>query len=93
MVLIDPIMEECVIVISFVYYSRGNKERRFPLRTKEECRIHHDALADVNWKCSNLPYDRITCNDDEERASRRVYRGYTRFPTLQGLYFLCVLWV
>ncbi|XVF44441.1 hypothetical protein PTKIN_Ptkin02bG0120300 [Pterospermum kingtungense] len=43
----------------FVCCSRCNKERRFRLRTKEECRIHHDALADVNWKCSDLPYDRF----------------------------------
>ncbi|KAG8498278.1 hypothetical protein CXB51_006990 [Gossypium anomalum] len=68
----------------FVRCSRCNKERRFRLRTKEECRIHHDALADVNWKCSDLPYDRITCDDEEERASRRVYRGCTRSPTCKG---------
>jgi len=42
----------------FVRCSRCNKERRFRLRTKEECRIHHDALADANWKCSDLPYDK-----------------------------------
>ncbi|MBA0717990.1 hypothetical protein Golax_005760 [Gossypium laxum] len=42
----------------FVRCSRCKKERRFRLRTKEECRIHHDALADVNWKCSDILYDR-----------------------------------
>lgn len=42
----------------FVRCTRCNKERRFRLRTKEECRIHHDALADANWKCSDLPYDK-----------------------------------
>ena len=42
----------------FVRCSRCNKERRFRLRTKEECRMHHDALADVNWKCADLPYDK-----------------------------------
>ncbi|KAG2712368.1 hypothetical protein I3760_04G122000 [Carya illinoinensis] len=68
----------------FVRCTRCNKERRFRLRTKEECRIHHDALADVNWKCPDLPYDKITCDDDEERASRRVYRGCTRSPTCKG---------
>ncbi|KAK8562517.1 hypothetical protein V6N13_018898 [Hibiscus sabdariffa] len=68
----------------FVRCSRCNKERRFRLRTKEECRIHHDALADVNWKCLDLPYDRITCDEEEERASRRVYRGCTRSPTCKG---------
>jgi len=42
----------------FICCTRCNKERRFRLRTKEECRRHHDALADPNWKCSDLPYDR-----------------------------------
>ncbi|XP_016720159.1 protein ULTRAPETALA 1 isoform X2 [Gossypium hirsutum] len=42
----------------FVRCNRCKKERRFRLRTKEECRIHHDALADVNWKCSDILYDR-----------------------------------
>ncbi|KAJ0746786.1 putative developmental regulator, ULTRAPETALA [Helianthus annuus] len=27
---------------------------------------------------------RITCDDDEERASRRVYRGCVRSPTCKG---------
>ncbi|RVW46433.1 Protein ULTRAPETALA 1 [Vitis vinifera] len=43
----------------FVRCTRCNKERRFRLRSKEECRIHHDALADVNWKCPDLPYDKL----------------------------------
>ncbi|XP_027347119.1 protein ULTRAPETALA 1-like isoform X1 [Abrus precatorius] len=68
----------------FVRCTRCDKERRFRLRTKEECRIHHDALADANWKCSDLSYDKITCDDEEERASRRVYRGCTRSPTCKG---------
>uniref|UniRef100_A0A7N2MS40 Protein ULTRAPETALA 1 n=1 Tax=Quercus lobata TaxID=97700 RepID=A0A7N2MS40_QUELO len=42
----------------FIRCTRCNKDRRFRLRTKEECRIHHDALADSNWKCSDLPYDK-----------------------------------
>jgi len=42
----------------FICCTRCNKERRFRLRTKEECRCHHDALADPNWKCSDLPYDK-----------------------------------
>ncbi|KAF3973970.1 hypothetical protein ACB098_04G032300 [Castanea mollissima] len=68
----------------FIRCTRCNKDRRFRLRTKEECRIHHDALADSNWKCSDLPYDKISCDDDEERASRRVYRGCARSPTCKG---------
>ncbi|KAI9075326.1 hypothetical protein K1719_042731 [Acacia pycnantha] len=46
----------------FIRCTRCNKERRFRLRTREECRIHHDALADANWKCSDLPYDK--CNKE-----------------------------
>lgn len=42
----------------FVRCSSCNKERRFRLRTKEECRIHHDALADSDWTCADLPYDK-----------------------------------
>lgn len=60
------------------------KERRFRLRNKEECRSYHDALADPNWKCSDMPYDKVTCGHDEERASRRVYRGCLRSQTCQG---------
>ncbi|KAL1325133.1 hypothetical protein HN51_035231 [Arachis hypogaea] len=68
----------------FVRCTVCNKERRFRLRSKEECRVHHDALADANWKCSDLQYDKITCDDEEERGSRRVYRGCTRSPTCKG---------
>ncbi|XP_027342315.1 protein ULTRAPETALA 1-like isoform X1 [Abrus precatorius] len=68
----------------FVRCTKCNKERRFRLRTKEECRFHHDAVADANWQCSDLPYDKITCDDEEERASRRVYKGCTRSPTCKG---------
>lgn len=42
----------------FIRCSRCTKERRFRLRTKEECRIYHDALADINWKCSDLASDK-----------------------------------
>ena len=31
-----------------------------------------------------LTFFRITCDDEEERASRRVYRGCTRSPTCKG---------
>ncbi|WCJ30659.1 Developmental regulator ULTRAPETALA [Euphorbia peplus] len=68
----------------FICCSKCKKERRFRLRTKEECRIHHDALADPNWKCADLPFDKVTCDHDEERASRRVYRGCPRSPTCKG---------
>ncbi|KAK3021088.1 hypothetical protein RJ639_027674 [Escallonia herrerae] len=68
----------------FVRCTSCHKERRFRLRTKEECRAYHDVLADGNWKCSDMPDDKVTCEDDEERASRRVYRGCSRSPTCKG---------
>ncbi|KAL4359784.1 hypothetical protein AHAS_Ahas08G0112000 [Arachis hypogaea] len=42
----------------FIRCTECNKQRRFRQRTKEECRLHHDALADSNWKCSDHPYDK-----------------------------------
>lgn len=42
----------------FVRCSMCNKERRFRLRNKDECRMYHDALADENWKCADMPYDK-----------------------------------
>ncbi|KAL7000328.1 Protein ULTRAPETALA 1, partial [Sarracenia purpurea var. burkii] len=41
----------------FVRCTACHKERRFRLRNKEECRIFHDALADQNWKCTDMPFD------------------------------------
>ncbi|KAK4792518.1 hypothetical protein SAY86_022953 [Trapa natans] len=68
----------------FIRCSRCNKERRFRLRTKEECRLYHDALGDINWKCADLSYDNIKCDEEEERASRKVYRGCSRSPMCKG---------
>ncbi|CAN0914921.1 Protein ULTRAPETALA 1 [Linum grandiflorum] len=69
----------------FVRCSKCNKDRRFRLRTKEECRVHHDSVANnANWKCADMPFDKVTCDDDEERASRKVYRGCSRSPTCKG---------
>ncbi|GAB4859549.1 Protein ULTRAPETALA 1 [Ancistrocladus abbreviatus] len=67
----------------FIRCSSCNKERRFRLRTKEECRNHHGASLDTNWKCSDH-LDRISCDYEEERASRRRYRGCARSPTCKG---------
>ncbi|XP_072958293.1 protein ULTRAPETALA 1-like [Typha angustifolia] len=68
----------------FIRCRRCNKERRFRLRTKEECRIYHDAVANLNWKCSELTFDKVTCEDEEERASRKVLRGCWRSPSCKG---------
>lgn len=68
----------------FVRCTQCGKHRRFRLRTNEECRVHHDALLNQSWKCSDHPLDRISCDDDEERASRRVYRGCSHSSTCKG---------
>ncbi|KAK1260475.1 Protein ULTRAPETALA 1 [Acorus gramineus] len=68
----------------FLRCTKCNKVRRFRLRTKEECRIYHDASLDRNWKCSDLKLERVTCDDDGERASRKVYRGCSRSPSCGG---------
>lgn len=68
----------------FVRCTRCNKERRFNLRTKEECHFYHDALTNYNWECSDLSSDKITCDSEEERASRRARRGCTRSQTCRG---------
>ncbi|KAI9184952.1 hypothetical protein LWI28_002836 [Acer negundo] len=59
----------------FITCSSCEKERRFRLRTKEDCMIYHAAAADKKWKCSDRPYEKITCVDDEERDSRKRYKG------------------
>lgn len=68
----------------FVGCIECGKERRFRLRSRDECRLHHNAMADPNWKCSDFPYDNITCEAEEERGSRKVYKGCTRSPTCKG---------
>ncbi|KAB5512801.1 hypothetical protein DKX38_029829 [Salix brachista] len=64
----------------FVRCSKCNKERRFRLRTKEECRIHHDALAVANWKCADMPFDKLVISYMEYSASLLI----TRIKSLDG---------
>ncbi|CAA7050168.1 unnamed protein product [Microthlaspi erraticum] len=68
----------------FVECNECGKERRFRLRSRDECLLHHNAMADQNWKCSDFAYDKITCEAEEERGSRKVYRGCTRSPSCKG---------
>ncbi|ESR65201.1 hypothetical protein CICLE_v10010695mg [Citrus x clementina] len=68
----------------FIGCSRCKKERRFRMRTKEECRIYHDAQLARRWKCVNWPYDKIDCDAGEERSSRRSCRGCPRLPACEG---------
>lgn len=39
----------------FIRCSKCKKERRFSLRTKEQCRIYHDASLRQDWQCSDMP--------------------------------------
>ncbi|KAJ8754655.1 hypothetical protein K2173_010746 [Erythroxylum novogranatense] len=68
----------------FISCSNCNKQRRFRLRTKDDCRTYHDALANKNWKCDDHPYDEISCKDEEERGSRKSSRGCPRRPNCSG---------
>ncbi|CAI0439064.1 unnamed protein product [Linum tenue] len=70
----------------FIPCSSCGKQRRFRLRTKQLCRVYHDALlAKSSWKCADRPYDsRITCGDPEERGSRKKYRGCPRASYCRG---------
>ncbi|KAJ4845241.1 hypothetical protein Tsubulata_003855, partial [Turnera subulata] len=73
----------------FVRCCKCKKKRRFRLRSKEDCRIYHDALANKRWKCADRPYDRISCKHVEERASRIAYRGCSHQSKCEGCGF-CV---
>ncbi|KAK8952092.1 Protein ULTRAPETALA 1 [Platanthera zijinensis] len=74
----------------FVRCSKCNKERRFRLQTQAECRTYHDAVLDASWKCSDLPSDdKLSCDGEEERASRRSLRGCSRSALCKGC-TLCV---
>ncbi|XP_072970064.1 protein ULTRAPETALA 2-like [Typha angustifolia] len=68
----------------FVRCTMCNRQRRFRLRSEDECRAYHDAQAVLNWKCSDMPFYNITCNDEEERESRRRLRGCSRAPLCKG---------
>lgn len=68
----------------FVHCRKCNKERRFRLRSKEECRIYHDACRNPSWECADLPYDKITCQEDEERVSRKAHRGCPNVAACAG---------
>lgn len=68
----------------FIICTECKKERRFRLRSEEECRIYHDALTNAHWKCSDIPFGRFSCDGGEERASRRLNRGCLRSSTCTG---------
>ncbi|RDX93232.1 Protein ULTRAPETALA 2, partial [Mucuna pruriens] len=68
----------------FMRCSRCKKERRFRLRTRPQIREYHDAFNNKSWTCSLWPYQKITCDDEEERPSLRASRACPRAATCQG---------
>ncbi|KAF5188152.1 Ultrapetala-like protein [Thalictrum thalictroides] len=66
----------------FVLCTVCKKMRRFQLKNQEDCRIHHDAMLNNDWKCSDI--HQMNCDHEEERASRRVYRGCSCLQTCKG---------
>ncbi|XP_016461420.1 protein ULTRAPETALA 2-like [Nicotiana tabacum] len=79
-----PLRGQIIHRDEFIRCTNCNKDRRFLLRTKEECRIYHDAVANKDWKCSDMPHKRISCNDAEERESRKACRACPRTAKCNG---------
>ncbi|KAF5806791.1 putative developmental regulator, ULTRAPETALA [Helianthus annuus] len=55
----------------FLRCSACNKIRRFELRSKDACRFYHDAASRETRTCHDMIPGRWTCEDLEERSSRR----------------------
>ncbi|CDP07784.1 unnamed protein product [Coffea canephora] len=68
----------------FIRCSKCNKQRRFSLRDQKQCRIYHDASLKQDWQCSDMLTTIITCDDAEERNSRKSSRGCPRNPSCKG---------
>ncbi|KAL8166202.1 hypothetical protein V2J09_007701 [Rumex salicifolius] len=69
--------------------TKCSKQRRFLLRTKQECRLYHDACLDENWTCADFPNQEVCCEDDEERQPKKILRGCFMRPLCKGCNF-CV---
>lgn len=69
----------------FMKCKKCSKRRRFRRKTKEDCRLFHEASMNSEWECSNYPFDSVfSCQDDEEREARQANRGCIRSRTCQG---------
>lgn len=68
----------------FIRCSVCNKDRRFRLQKREDHRVYHDAVTDEDWNCSKIPFDSVSCEDPEERASRKSCRGCPRKSKCNG---------
>ncbi|KAL3016769.1 hypothetical protein AAZX31_06G235100 [Glycine max] len=67
----------------FLHCKRCGKERRFHLKSTPDIKNYHDALNNKCWTCSLWPYQKITCDDDEEGSSLKASRGCSRSSTCQ----------
>ncbi|XAR56581.1 hypothetical protein NMG60_11037122 [Bertholletia excelsa] len=67
----------------FLHCSKCGKYHRFELRSMQECRADHDALAKENWTCFDSP-NNITCETLKERESHRLCRGCPRAAKCKG---------
>ncbi|XP_014632530.1 protein ULTRAPETALA 2-like [Glycine max] len=68
----------------FLHCTSCRKECRFHLKSILDIKNYHEALDNKSWTCSLWPYQKIICDDDEERPSMRVSRGCSRSSTCQG---------
>ncbi|XP_057452739.1 protein ULTRAPETALA 1-like [Lotus japonicus] len=68
----------------FIRCSSCNKRRRFRLNCRDEIRIYHAAMNNKMWSCSDWPYQKITCDHEEERSSVRSCRVCPRYSLCQG---------
>ncbi|KAL3016770.1 hypothetical protein AAZX31_06G235200 [Glycine max] len=68
---------------NFLRCTRCGKEHRFHLKSRPDIKNYHDALNNKCWTCSLWPYQKITCDDDEERSSLKASRGCSCSSTCQ----------
>ncbi|MCO5605996.1 hypothetical protein L7F22_060182 [Adiantum nelumboides] len=69
----------------FLQCKKCLKRRRFRRKTKEECRLFHEASMNQEWECSNYPFESFSsCQDEEEREARQANRGCVRLRTCPG---------
>ncbi|KAL2640191.1 hypothetical protein AAZX31_06G234600 [Glycine max] len=67
----------------FLRCTKCGKECRFHLKSRPDIKNYHDALNNKCWTCSLWPYQKITCDDYEERSSLKASRGCSCSSTCQ----------
>ncbi|KAH1127553.1 hypothetical protein GYH30_016239 [Glycine max] len=79
-----PLIKYYTHQANFLHWTRCGKERKFHLKSRPDIKNYHDALNNKFWTCSLWPYQKITCDDDEERSSLKASRGCSSSSTYQG---------